>query len=324
MDAQLVPGIDLAPVFAPIYWGVVISFLLGGMTIVQAYVYFPSPGDRLSVQVTAASMIILDLASSSLVAQSIYYYLIPHFGSTAPLNSITPELSAECLISTIITAISQSYFVHQLINVKRSGNGSWMLIAVITFFLFVAFAGGVGCVGTMYKFHHGVLSNRNSTFAVFFGIAKGAGAVTDVLATIAMCIFLRSSKTGMNSTNNLLKSLMQFIIHRGALVTLIQVLLLITFYAIPSNLTWFAFHVNVTKLYANTFFAMLNARTNLKEKHMKTTAAVSSFGSFQMSSSKRDANRMEYNIHSNERAASPNSKQMGMPTVTKSVLIAEL
>lgn len=79
---------------------------------------------------------------------------------------------------------------------------------------------------------------------------------------------------------------------------------------------------------------------------MKTTAAISSFGSFQMPTSRRDANHMEYNIHSNERAvrcwethpekgnyilnrpqASPNSKhsrQMGMPTVTKSVLIAEL
>jgi len=226
----------------------------------------------------------------------------------------------------MITAISQSYFVHQLINVKRSGKGNWMLIALITFFLCVAFAGGVGCVGTMYKFHHGVLANRNKTFAIFFGIAKGAGAVTDVLATVAMCIFLRSSKTGMNGTNGLLKSLMQFTIHRGALVTLIQVLLLIAFYALPNNLTWFAFHVNVTKLYANTFFAMLNARAHLKERHMKTTAAVSSIGSFQLTSSKRDAGRMEFSVHSHShgRTASSSPKPMEMPTVTKSVVIAEL
>lgn len=40
--------------------------------------------------------------------------------------------------------------------------------------------------------------NLNFGVKIFFGIAKGAGAVTDVLATVAMCIFLRSSKTGMN------------------------------------------------------------------------------------------------------------------------------
>lgn len=40
------------------------------------------------------------------------------------------------------------------------------------------------------------------------------------------------------STHSLLKSLIRFIVHRGVLVTLIQTLLLITFYAVPSNLAW--------------------------------------------------------------------------------------
>lgn len=48
-------------------------------------------------------MLLLNIASSSLVAQSLYYYLVPHFGSLLPLNSITMELSAECLISTLMT-----------------------------------------------------------------------------------------------------------------------------------------------------------------------------------------------------------------------------
>lgn len=329
MDTQVVPEHNLGPIFAPIYWGFVISLLLGGMTIVQAYIYFPSREDRMMVRVTAASMFLLDMGSSALTAQSIYYYLVPHYGSLAPLGSVTPELSAECLFSTIITSISQLYFVHQLVNVKRSGNGSWVLIGTIVVCLFVAFAGGVGCVGTMYKFNHGVLSNRNEIFAVFFGIAKGAGAVTDILATVAMCLFLESAKTGMNGTNGLLESLMQFVIHRGALVTMVQVLLLITFYALPNQLTWFAFHVNVTKLYANTFFAMLNARKHLKEKHTKTSAGISSLSSFQMSASKhmgtggRDTSRIDYGVRSHSRNG--DTKPMDIPvTVTKHVLVSEL
>ncbi|KAJ3569569.1 hypothetical protein NP233_g4971 [Leucocoprinus birnbaumii] len=339
MDTQAVPEINLSPVFAPIYWGFVISLLLGGMTIVQAYIYFPSRGDRMFVRVTAAAMLyvsspitlthgdaedikhsIFDMASSALAAQSIYYYLVPHFGSLQPLGSVTP---------------SQLYFVHQLVNVKRSGTGSWIFVGLIVFFCFVAFAGGVeaefrlGCVAAMYKYNHGVLSNRNDIFAIFFGIAKGAGALTDILATAAMCLFLESSKTGMNGTNSLLHSLMQFVIHRGALVTLIQVLLLVTFYAIPTQLTWFAFHVNVTKLYANTFFAMLNARKHLKEKHGKTSAGISSSGSFQMNVSRilgsqgRDGSRMDYGVRSHH--SRHEDKQMDIPvTVTKHVIISEL
>ena len=40
------------------------------------------------------------------------------------------------------------------------------------------------------------------------------------------------------STNVLLAKLLRFIIHRGALVTLIQVLLVVTFYAAPKNIYW--------------------------------------------------------------------------------------
>lgn len=39
-------------------------------------------------------------------------------------------------------------------------------------------------------------------------------------------------------TNGLLKSLIHYVVHRGVLVTLIQTLLLITFYAAPSRLYW--------------------------------------------------------------------------------------
>ncbi|KAH0580501.1 hypothetical protein H2248_001996 [Termitomyces sp. 'cryptogamus'] len=90
----------------------------------------------------------------------------------------------------------------------------------------------------MYIFHRGVLANRNDMFAIFFGFAKGFGALADILATIAMCIYLTGSRTGILDTNSLLRRLVGFVIHRGALVTLIQSLLLISFYAAPHNLYW--------------------------------------------------------------------------------------
>ncbi|KAJ7197056.1 hypothetical protein C8J57DRAFT_1418968 [Mycena rebaudengoi] len=190
-------GIDLTDLFAPIYWGFIISLFLGGITVVQAYMYFPHPNDRAGIQVTAMIMLILDLASSALVAQSIYYYLVPHFGSLDQFNSVTPGLSAECLLSGIITLISQMYFVHQLHTVKNLGtkvNPYW--IGVIAVSAGLAFAGGMACVVAMYVFKHGVLANRNGMFAIFFGLAKGFGALTDIIATVAMCRFLTAVRTG--------------------------------------------------------------------------------------------------------------------------------
>ncbi|KAJ8689143.1 hypothetical protein PTI98_013197 [Pleurotus ostreatus] len=262
-------GLDMSTTLGPVYWGTVISLVLGGITVLQAYTYFPHPSDRPFIQVTAASMVIFDFVSSALVVQSVYYYLVPHFGSLAPLASITPELSAECLLSSIITFISQFYFVAQIYAVTRTGRGSWMVPVFVAVCAILALVFGVGknssfrtdqilipelaCTSVMFVFHHNVLGDRHRHFELFFGLAKGFGALTDIVATVAMCKLLSNAGTGMSSTHSLLKSLIRFVVHRGVLVTLIQTLLLITFYAAPANLAWMAFHVNVTKLYANTF-----------------------------------------------------------------------
>ncbi|EKM50731.1 uncharacterized protein PHACADRAFT_104105, partial [Phanerochaete carnosa HHB-10118-sp] len=187
----------------------------------------------------AVSTRLFNITSSTLVAQSVYYYLVPHFGSLLPLNSITSELSAECLISTLITFMSVLGT-----SLRRPIIGHWRHIGLRYVFT---------CTTVMVVHKHNVLAARSTPFSIFFGLAKGFGALTDVVATVAMCFMLASSRTGMSGTNSIIDMLMHYIMHRGVLVTLIQTLLLITFHAAPDHLYWLAFHVNVTKLYANTF-----------------------------------------------------------------------
>ncbi|KAF8231794.1 hypothetical protein L208DRAFT_1275019, partial [Tricholoma matsutake] len=205
-------GINLSESFGPLFWGKSLVNLCG-ITIVQAYIYFPAHKDppivRWTVRVVSLAEI-FDLTSSALYAQSVYHYLIPHFGSLTRFASITPEISAECLFSALITFNSQMYFVYQLHSVKRLGTTTWIVIGSIAACAVLALA----CVVSMYIFHNGVLSHRNNFFAIGFGLAKGFGALTDILATIAMCVYLTSSKTGIAETNTLLNKLIQFVVQR--------------------------------------------------------------------------------------------------------------
>ncbi|KAF8186641.1 hypothetical protein BJ912DRAFT_1060116 [Pholiota molesta] len=257
--------VDISNPFSPIYWGFVLSLLFGGVSVVQAYIFFVRSKDRLQLKLLAAFMIVLDFVDSALVAYSIYYFLIPQFGSLFRLSFIPWELTAECMIASIITVISQMYF---MTSAKRFGQGHWSIIASIGALSLISLAGGIACVTSMSVFTHGVLSNRNHVFEIAFGFSKGFSALADILATIAMCIFLKSARGGIKRTNSLLDALMRVIMTRGLLVTLTQTLLVISFYALPTDLTWMAFHINVAKLYVNTFFAMLNSRDHLKEKHL--------------------------------------------------------
>lgn len=322
MDASSNVGMDMSGVFGPIYWGTVISLVLGGITALQAYNYFPRHSDRLIIQLVAGAMVVFDFVSSALVVQSVYYYLVPHFGSLSPLASITPELSAECLLSTLITFISQLYFVAQLYAVTKTGRGSWMVPVSVAVCAVLAFVFGVACTSVMFVYDHHVLGERHHNFSIFFGLAKGFGALTDIIATIAMCILLSGAKTGIQQTNGLLKSLIHYVVHRGVLVTLIQTLLLITFYAAPSRLYWLAFHVNVTKLYANTFFAMLNSRDQLKQKHahtVRTSYATYSKGRYASNNATHDKDTETQTAEEEGK----NFPMNGMPTVTKTVIISD-
>ncbi|KAF8956713.1 hypothetical protein BDZ97DRAFT_1850208 [Flammula alnicola] len=297
--------------FAPVFWGFVISLLFGGVTIVQAYIYFLNARDSLLVRSMAAGMLVLDFVDSALVASSIYYYLIPHFGSVSRLGFLPPELAVECLIATIITTISQMYFVYQLVGAKRLGKGHWSVIVGISILSALALAGGIACVVTMYLFKDGVLQDRNRTFEISFGVSKGFGSAADIVATIAMCLFLNSVRTGMVQTNSLLDALVRLILNRGILVTLAQTLLLVTFYAAPANLAWVAFHINVPKLYVNTFFAMLNGRDRLKEKHFATSVKL-----HDMESSSSRAKSAAF--HSDEQATLVSNAQVGVFSDTTS------
>ncbi|KAJ7243922.1 hypothetical protein B0H12DRAFT_816588 [Mycena haematopus] len=259
-------GPTFAQIFGPVFWGFCVSLILGGVSALQGYLYFTRYNDKLLVRSVAATMLVLDFLSVALICQSMYYYMLPHFGSFAPLNAVTKELSIECLIAAVITFISQMYFVYQLYMVRSPGMTAAVMKSLVILFGTIGLGGAVGCVGMMFIYPHSIFMNRNHTFAILAGIAKGFGAAADIIATIAMCMFLKSANTGIKRTSSLLRSLMHLVINRGILVTVAQILLLITFFATAGHLYWLAVHINTTKLYVNTFFGMLNARMSLQEQ----------------------------------------------------------
>ncbi|KAI0758588.1 hypothetical protein BC629DRAFT_1597899 [Irpex lacteus] len=327
--------------------------------MLQGYIYFPS-NDRRLLQIIAVSMLVLNATSAALVAQSVFYYLVPHFGSLVPLNAITDELSAECLISTVITFISQvtslyncglvslgllytMYLIYAVADsidptVAKVRNGSF-IIPILVGTLSVAAAAEVlvGCTTVMVVHKHSVLAARSEAFSVFFGLAKGFGALTDIIATIAMCSMLASARTGFDSTNSVIRALMHFIMQRGILVTLIQTLLLITFHAAPNHLYWLAFHVNVTKLYANTFCNRHAKRRERINQQRTATGKVSSYPSNISFGTSRD-NKSKVTMSSpgpthtttTSSFAAPSTKERNsnnrpdMPLVTKTVLVSDL
>ncbi|KAJ7703417.1 hypothetical protein B0H16DRAFT_1638773 [Mycena metata] len=255
---------DFGHTFEPVFWGFCVSLMLFGVSVMQAYLYFTRYSDKLWIRLLVGGMVTLDALSMVLIAQTVYYYTLPHFGNPGILDQVTPELTTECLISAILTCASQMYFAYQLFMIRSPGIIPKLANILVVTLAVLGLAGGIACTSVMFVFPRQVLSNRNHTFAVFAGINKGSGAAADIVATIAMCAFLSAADTGLKGTSNMLKTIMHLFVNRGILVTIAQVGLLIVFFATSNHLYWIAFHINGTKLYVNTFLAMLNARNSVK------------------------------------------------------------
>ncbi|KAK0204803.1 hypothetical protein DFS33DRAFT_695815 [Desarmillaria ectypa] len=292
-------GYDMAPIFSPFYWGTVMSLVLSGVTFLQAYTYFPSK-DRLYVQIVAAVMITLDVTSTILCAKGMYIYFVPDFGSMLPLHALTPIITSDCYLAMIITFLSQLYFAWQIWTVSQNHSRfKYIMSGLVVFFGVIAFAGGSSCATFMIIDKRNILMNRSDRFTIAVGVAKGAAAVADVVATAALCYSLGNARTGFNHTDSIIKTMMGYVVERGILITLIQILFLVLFFVKPGHLFWLLLHVNVTRLYANTFFAMLNGRGRLKHRgtQFQSTYVMSSMGTDHTCGVKptRDEGRMPFN-----------------------------
>lgn len=240
----------------------------------QAYMYFPSK-DKALLQIIAAGMAIVDIVSAGLISRGVYAYLVPNFGSMLPLASINPALSAECSMSIFIVFVSHLFFAYQMYNVIAQGPAKYVMPGLVAFFGTVSFAGAIGCVVTMFTQNRNILTDRSYQFSVFVGIAKGAAAVADIIATAGLCFYISKGNSAFKKTNSMIKRLIGYILQRGILVTLIQIMFLIIFFTTSTKFAWLALHVNVTRIYSNTFFAMLNGRASLKTEKSFNVASSS-------------------------------------------------
>jgi len=269
-------GVNLAASFGPAFWGLIFNLIGFGMSLAQAFNYFKDQKDKAIVKYSAVAMVILDIASSCLVISVFYNDIVAHYGGFAQFQGLAPEIGAECVMSTTIAFVAQLYFMSQIYYIKPSGAMGNIILWSIGVLSTIAFVFGLACAAVMLM-NPMTTANYTIYFRAVFGGAKGAAAVADILATFAMCKYLSLSKTGIAATENLLSTLSTIFMNRGAIVMIDQVLCFIIFFAFENSQIWFAPHLILTKLYVNTFFAILNSRTYLREKHLNTHVASSSF-----------------------------------------------
>jgi len=87
----------------------------------------------------------------------------------------------------------------------------------------------------------------------------------DLYLSAVLCYYLFRSRTGFQTTDTLVNTIIAYIITTG-LLTSIDAVLGTAFYAVmPTNYIFMGFYFNLAKLYTNSYLALLNARQRLRK-----------------------------------------------------------
>ncbi|KAH7927610.1 hypothetical protein BV22DRAFT_268848 [Leucogyrophana mollusca] len=257
-------SIDISAAFDGLYWAFMLATVLSGISIVQGWIYFNNyDKDHWLFRVFVAILInrMADLTTTGLDLKVLHFCLIENFGDLASLIVITSPVTWEFILTVATVFCVQVFFASRIYLFYKQS--VWLPVAII-FFGAGALVSGVLGAGFFFS-HNSVPYLATKKNKILFIINGSCAAVADIATTIFLTWTLASAKRGFKRTNTILQKLLVYIVSRGLLVTVTQVLFLVIYLAWPEQLYWVPLHFMASKLYVITMVAMLNGRRFLRE-----------------------------------------------------------
>ncbi|KAF7980218.1 hypothetical protein HWV62_39327 [Athelia sp. TMB] len=281
--------VTLSNTIGAAYIGIVFSAILYGLTCLQAYNYFNRfPRDWIIHRASVAGLCLLDTVHLALSIHLGYYYLVENFTNPSALLTIVWSLKAQIAINVLIIMWVQSLYA---LRVWKLGNGhrQRLLPALVSFVavlgygmwyfdhqkaLILSFMIASGLVLVVFTYKVEAFA-KLVTISWAIIMAFAVATVGDICVSGAMCYYLQKSRSGFSRTDSKISLLIQYTLASGVLTSACSMTCLIAFITMPNNLIFLAIEFSLTKLYINSFFAMLNARHAINGKSETTDQAIS-------------------------------------------------
>ncbi|KAK0218772.1 hypothetical protein IW262DRAFT_1494811 [Armillaria fumosa] len=129
--------------YSSVFYGYVLSIVLFGITLVQAWNYIATNSDNWGTRAFVALLLGMDSVTTSLSIQIVRHYLISNFGNLDSLEIITYSFDAQLGITVIVVFMVDIFFV---VKTYRWRQGNWLLPIVILVFATASLAFGLAFV----------------------------------------------------------------------------------------------------------------------------------------------------------------------------------
>ncbi|KAI0814817.1 hypothetical protein BC629DRAFT_814027 [Irpex lacteus] len=242
--------------------GTVVSIFLSGILATQVFMYFRLyPKDLTKHKIIVALIWALDLAHSALICVANWFYLVENFANTDAPKQITWSVDATIALTAVTTFVVHTFFTQRVHTLSKQNMwiagpiGVLVVLRVVSAFSCVA---QMSRLKTWEKFRH--------ESAWLFTTGLSISAILDVLIAGSLISLLHRSRTGWKSMDQLINTIVVYTIENGLLTSIFAVLSLICWVTMNGNLIFLALHFTISKLYANSLLATLNARKQLQQR----------------------------------------------------------
>lgn len=233
--------------YSSVFYGYVLSIVLFGITLVQAWNYITTNSDNWQTRVFVALLLGIDSATTSLSIQIMHHYLISNFGNPDSLKIIT-SFDAQLGITVIVIFMVNVFFA---VNIYRRRPRNWSLPIVILVFAVAGLAFGSAFVANC-ALRPEVGTAGNVQKANIASIHATATA-TSLMITIGLALSQSREWSG-----SVLHKFFTYSINHGVLMAAAQAITVFLYAIDTSKLYWMAPYLGMNKLYIISVVTMLN------------------------------------------------------------------
>ncbi|KIJ66630.1 hypothetical protein HYDPIDRAFT_86174, partial [Hydnomerulius pinastri MD-312] len=208
----------------------------------------------------------LDTAHTALVCASIWIYLIEYFGDVSKIDTIPGSVAVSNLpsITAILTFIVHCFYTHRIHKLSRR---DWRITIPLGAFSFLRLCKfRRPSVTTAEMIHMKTFSGFKAEFRWVFTLGLALSCLVDVMIAVFLCYSLRSNRKSSSSMDHVINSVILYTFENNSLTSAATVVSMICWLAMPNNLIFMGLHFVISKLYANSLLATLNARKQLQQE----------------------------------------------------------
>ncbi|KAF8331822.1 hypothetical protein F5887DRAFT_56544 [Amanita rubescens] len=246
-----------------LYLGAIGAAILYGATIVQIYFYVRKYGeDRKLLKAAVAFLWLMDTAHMAVIIAGPWHYLIDSFGNYYALVIVTWSHKAQQLTNVIIILTVQSLYAWRVWKLSSQRNRVWPW--VVSVILMCGYATGIVLLVKTYQLQlfTELIHIRSIIISAFV-----VTTFNDLVLAAGIChlIYLSTPTLGMHRrTKSMLLVVIRYVLISGMLTSVCTLAGLICFCIMPGNAIALAIMFVATKLYINSYLAMLNARKSIR------------------------------------------------------------